>query len=252
VFKGVAFGYQAEVPVLGDIDLDVRVGTRVALVGLSGSGKTTLVRLLPRFYDPWQGTITVDGVDVRDYPLDVLRRNIGLVLQDSVLFEGTIRENIVLDRQDVTEEEIVAAAAQACVHETIMKLPGGYEAQVREHGKNLSSGQRQRIAIARAVLRDAPILILDEPTANLDVEAETEVMRAIERLTVGRTVIVISHRLSTLGNVDEIVVLESGHIAERGTYQQLKARGGVFTRLLAAQNRYSAEPINLEPTTRVS
>jgi ABC-type multidrug transport system fused ATPase/permease subunit len=252
VFKGVAFGYQAEVPVLGDIDLDVRVGTRVALVGLSGSGKTTLVRLLPRFYDPWQGTITVDGVDVRDYPLDVLRRNIGLVLQDSVLFEGTIRENIVLDRQDVTEEEIVAAAAQACVHETIMKLPGGYEAQVREHGKNLSSGQRQRIAIARAVLRDAPILILDEPTANLDVEAETEVMRAIERLTAGRTVIVISHRLSTLGNVDEIVVLESGHIAERGTYQQLKARGGVFTRLLAAQNRYSAEPINFEPTTRVS
>jgi ABC-type multidrug transport system fused ATPase/permease subunit len=243
VYKGVVFGYDEGRPVLHGIDLDVPTGRRVALVGLSGSGKTTLVRLLPRFYDRWEGTITVDGVDINAYPRDVLRRNIGFVLQDSVLFEGTIRENIVLDREDATEEEVVAAAKDACIHDTILNTPGGYDAQVREHGKNFSSGQRQRIAIARAFLRDAPILILDEPTANLDVEAEAEVMRAIERLTEGRTVIVISHRLSTLGHVDEIAVLEAGRIVEHGTYQQLKASGGTFARLLVSQNRYAAEPI---------
>jgi ABC-type multidrug transport system ATPase subunit len=218
------------------------VGKRIALVGLSGSGKTTLVRLLPRFYDPWAGTITIDGVDIRDYPLEVLRRSIGMVLQDSVLFEGTIRDNIGVGRPDATDEEIVAAAKQACVHTTIMNTPGAYDAQVREQGKNFSSGQRQRIAVARAILRDAPILILDEPTANLDVEAEAEVMRAIERLTSGRTVIVISHRLSTLGHVDEIAVLEAGRIVERGSYQELKAAGGAFAHLLAEQTRYAAEP----------
>jgi ABC-type multidrug transport system fused ATPase/permease subunit len=243
VYQGVVFGYEEGRPVLHGIDLEVPTGRRVALVGLSGSGKTTLVRLLPRFYDRWEGTITVDGVDINAYPRDILRRNIGFVLQDSVLFEGTIRENIVLDREDATEEQVVAAAKDACIHDTILSTPGGYDAQVREHGKNFSSGQRQRIAIARAFLRDAPILILDEPTANLDVEAEAEVMRAIERLTEGRTVIVISHRLSTLGHVDEIAVLEAGRIVERGSYQQLKASGGTFARLLVSQNRYAAEPI---------
>jgi ABC-type multidrug transport system fused ATPase/permease subunit len=244
-YRGVVFGYDAGRPVLQGIDLDIPVGTRLALVGLSGSGKTTLVRLLPRFYEPWEGTITIDGVDIRSYPRDVLRRNIGIVLQDSVLFEGTIRENIVLDCEGVTEKQLVAAAEQACVHDTIVDTLGGYDALVREQGKNFSSGQRQRIAIARAFLRDAPILILDEPTANLDVEAEAEVMRAIERLTEGRTVIVISHRLSTLGRVDEIAVLQAGRIVERGTYQQLKCSGGAFARLLAEQNRYAAEPIPL-------
>jgi ABC-type multidrug transport system fused ATPase/permease subunit len=224
------------------------VGKRVALVGLSGSGKTTLVRLLPRFYTQWQGSITVDGVDIRAYPRDVLRRNISIVLQDSILFEGTIRDNIVMDRKGVTDDELEAAASEAHIHDTIIDMPGGYDARVRELGKNFSSGQRQRIAIARAILRDAPILILDEPTANLDVEAEAEVMRAIDRLTTGRTVIVISHRLSTLGRVDEIAVLEGGRIVERGTYQQLKASGGTFTHLLAEQNRYAAEPIPLTPT----
>ncbi|HMC36666.1 MAG TPA: ABC transporter ATP-binding protein, partial [Actinomycetota bacterium] len=244
-YRGVVFGYEEDRPVLRGIDLDVPAGTRVALVGLSGSGKTTAVRLLPRFYEPWEGTITIDGFDIGSWPRDVLRRNIGMVLQDSVLFEGTIRDNIVLDREDASEEDVVAAAKEACIHDTIMDLPDGYGAQVREHGKNFSSGQRQRIAIARAILRDAPILILDEPTANLDVEAEAEVMRAIERLTEGRTVIVISHRLSALGHVDEIAVLEAGRIVEHGTYQQLKASGGAFARLLAEQNRYAAEPIAL-------
>lgn len=244
-YRGVVFGYDEGRPILHNIDLEVQQGKRVALVGLSGSGKTTLVRLLPRLYEQWSGVITIDGVDVRDFPREVLRRHIGIVLQDSVLFEGTIRENIVLNQEGVTEEQLVSAATQACIHDTIVEMPGGYEAKVRELGKNFSSGQRQRIAIARAILRDAPILILDEPTANLDVEAEAEVMRAVERLTAGRTVIVISHRLSTLGRVDQIAVLEAGHIVERGTYQELKVRGGSFARLLAEQNRYAAEPVLL-------
>jgi ABC-type multidrug transport system fused ATPase/permease subunit len=242
-YKGVVFGYEEGRPVLKGIEFQVPVGKRIALVGLSGSGKTTLVRMLPRFYDPWDGMVTVNGVDIRSYPLDVLRRSIGIVMQDSVLFEGTIRENIRLGRPDATDEEIVTAAQEACVHTTIMNTPNGYDTQVREQGKNFSSGQRQRIAVARAILRDAPILILDEPTANLDVEAEAEVMRAIERLTAGRTVIVISHRLSTLGHVDEIAVLEAGRIIERGTYRELKALGGTFAHLLAQQNRYAAEPL---------
>jgi ABC-type multidrug transport system fused ATPase/permease subunit len=244
-YHGIAFGYEPGRPVLTDIDLEIPSGKRIALVGLSGSGKTTMVRLLPRFYEPWAGSITIDGSDIRNYRRDGLRRSIGIVLQDSILFEGTVRENIVLDRSNVSEAKLIAAAQQACIHDTIVNMPGGYEARVRELGKNFSSGQRQRIAIARAILRDAPILILDEPTANLDVEAEAEVMRAVERLTEGRTVIVISHRLSTLGRVDEIAVLEAGRIVERGTYQELKALGGSFAHLLAEQNRYAAEPVEL-------
>jgi ABC-type multidrug transport system fused ATPase/permease subunit len=245
VYRNVTFGYDTGRPVLHGIDLEVPMGKRIALVGLSGSGKTTLVRLLPRLYERWSGSITIDGVDIDELPRDELRRHIGIVLQDSILFEGTIRDNIVLNKQGVDDEQLHEAARQACIHDTIMGMEDGYDARVRELGKNFSSGQRQRIAIARAILRDAPILILDEPTANLDVEAEAEVMRAVERLTENRTVIVISHRLSTLGHVDEICLLESGRIAERGTYQELKAAGGSFAHLLAEQNRYAAEPVVL-------
>jgi ABC-type multidrug transport system fused ATPase/permease subunit len=237
---GVVFGYASGAPVLRDVDLHVAAGRRIALVGLSGSGKTTLVKLIPRFFEAWAGSVRVDGIDVEDYPLDVLRNNISLVLQESVLFEGTVRENIALGRPDATDEEVAEAARKAHIHDTIAALPGGYGAHVREGGKNFSGGQRQRLAIARAILRDAPILILDEPTASLDVEAEAEVMRALQTLVRGRTVLMISHRLSTLGSVDEIVVLDQGRIIEQGSYRELSRAGGMFARLLEEQNRYSA------------
>jgi ABC-type multidrug transport system ATPase subunit len=240
-FEHVVMGYLPGLPVLHDINLQINSGKKVALVGLSGGGKTTLVKLIPRFYEIQQGTISIDGVDNRLYPLEVLRSNIGMVLQDSVLFEGTIRENIAFGRPGARLEDIIEAAKKAQIHETITSLPDGYDTHVSEQGKNFSGGQRQRMAIARAILRDAPILILDEPTAALDVEAEAEVMRALDALVVGRTVIVISHRLSTLGNVDEIVVLSAGRIIERGTYKELKRLGGAFTHMLEEQNRYSAE-----------
>src|SRR5207249_8873918 len=209
-------------PILKGINLHIPVGKKVALVGLSGGGKTTLVKLISRLYEIQQGAVRIDGVDNRMYPLAVLRKNVSMVLQDNVLFEGTIRENIAIGKPGANDDEIIDAAKKAQMHETIMDLPDGYNTLVREQGKNFSGGQRQRLAIARAILRDAPILILDEPTASLDVEAEVEVMRAVDTLVVGRTVIVISHRLSTLGNVDEIVVLSDGRIIERGNYRELK------------------------------
>lgn len=250
VFENVHFGYSPQQPVLKGINLHIPAGKRVALVGLSGGGKTTLVKLIPRFYEIQQGAVRVDGVDNRMYPLKVLRENVSMVLQDSVLFEGTIRENIEVGRPGASEEDIITAAKRAQMHETIMRLPDGYDTLVREQGKNFSGGQRQRIAIARAILRDAPLLILDEPTASLDVEAEAEVMRALDTLIVGRTVIVISHRLSTLGNVDEIVVLGDGRIVEKGTYKELKRMRGVFAGLLDEQNRYSAERIGEQSVLR--
>src|SRR5437763_11595583 len=240
-FENVWMSYVPGQPVLKGINLHLSPGKRIALVGLSGGGKTTLVKLISRFYDIQQGVIKIDGVDIRLYPLDVLRNNVSIVLQDSVLFEGTIRENIAIGRPGASIEQIVDVAKKANIHETIMNLPEGYDTTVREQGKNFSVGQRQRIAIARALLRDAPILILDEPTAALDVESEAEVMHALDQLVVNRTVIVISHRLSTLGNVDEILVLKQGLIAERDSYKQLKELRGIFANLLAEQNRYSAE-----------
>jgi ABC-type multidrug transport system fused ATPase/permease subunit len=240
-FKGVQFGYTPERTILKGIDLQIGAGKRVALVGLSGGGKTTLVKLIPRFYEIQQGTLQIDGVDNRMYPLNVLRQNVSMVLQDSVLFEGTLRENIEVGRPGASMDEIIEAAKKAHIHDSIINILGGYDRMVREQGKDLSGGQRQRIAIARAILRDAPILILDEPTAALDVEAEAEVMRALDTLIVGRTVLLISHRLSTLGHVDEIIVLKEGLIIEQGTYKELKQRGGVFASMLEEQNRYNLD-----------
>ena len=240
-FENVVMGYLPGVPVLKGINLHLSPGKRIGLVGLSGAGKTTLVKLIPRFYDIWQGTIKIDGVDNRLYPLDVLRNNVSMVLQDSVLFEGTIRENIAFGQPGAGIEDIVEAAKKANIHEMIESLPDGYETHVSEQGENFSAGQRQRVAIARAILRDAPILILDEPTAALDVEAEVEVMRALNALIVGRTVLTISHRLSTVGNVDEILVLHDGQIVEQGTFRQLKQKKGLFAKLVDEQNRYNPD-----------
>lgn len=243
-FENVVFGYVPDSPVLYGINLHIPAGRKVALVGLSGGGKTTLVKLIPRFYEIQQGSVRIDGLDNRLYPLRVLRQNVSMVLQESVLFEGTVRDNIAVGKPGATDEEVVEAAKQAHIHDAIVQDLGGYDRLVREQGKDLSGGQRQRMAIARAILRDAPILILDEPTAALDVEAEAEVMRALNTLIQGRTVLMISHRLSTLGDVEEIVVLKDGRIVEQGTFKDLKRRGGVFAALLAEQNRYNIEKIN--------
>jgi len=241
-FENVVFGYTPDSPpVLKGMNLHIPQGRKVALVGLSGGGKTTLVKLIPRFYEISQGCVRIDGVDNRQYPLKVLRQNVSMVLQDSVLFEGTIAENIAIGKPGAALYEVIEAAKKANIHDSIVSILGGYDRLVREQGKDLSGGQRQRIAIARAILRDAPILILDEPTAALDVESEAEVMHALDKLIVGRTVIMISHRLSTLGNVEEIIVLKEGRIAEQGTFKELKQRGGVFASLLAEQNRYNLE-----------
>jgi ABC-type multidrug transport system fused ATPase/permease subunit len=239
VYRGVVFGYAEGVPVLKRIDLNIAPDRRVALVGLSGSGKTTMVKLIPRFYDVWEGAVELDGTDVRRYPLAALRANISLVLQDSILFEGTIRDNLALGRPDATDADVVEAARRAHIHDRIMAMSGGYGAEVRGQGKNFSGGERQRLAIARAMLRDSPVLILDEPTANLDVEAEAEVMRAIDTLIEGRTVVMISHRLSTLGHADEIIVLADGEIAEQGTFSELERSDGIFARMLAEQYKYT-------------
>ena len=240
-FENVIFGYTPNRPILKGINLNISAGKKVALVGLSGGGKTTLVKLISRLYEIQQGVVRIDGVDNRMFPLSVLRRNVSMVLQDNVLFEGTIRENIEIGKPGASFEEVIDAAKKAHMHDTIMDLPDKYDTEVREQGKNFSGGQRQRLAIARAILRDSPILILDEPTAALDVEAEAEVMHALDKLVVGRTVLMISHRLSTLGNVDEIIVLKDGRIVEQGTFKELKRRGGVFAGLLDEQNRYNLD-----------
>src|SRR5712692_9818671 len=244
IFDHVVFSYSPNRPVLKGINLHIAAGKKVALVGLSGGGKTTLVKLISRFYEIQQGAVKIDGVENRVYPLDILRQNVSMVLQDNVLFEGNVRENIEIGKPGASMEEIIDAAKQAYVHETIVSLPDGYETEVREQGKNFSGGQRQRLAIARAILRDSPILILDEPTAALDVEAEAEVMHALDKLVVGRTVLMISHRLSTLGNVDEVIVLKGGRIVEQGGFQELKRKGGVFAALLEEQNRYNADRVD--------
>ncbi|HWZ20402.1 MAG TPA: ABC transporter ATP-binding protein [Ktedonobacteraceae bacterium] len=241
IFENVFFGYTKERTVLKGINLHIPAGRKVALVGYSGSGKTTLVKLIPRFYQREQGAIKIDSVDNTKYPLHVLRQNMSMVLQESILFEGTIRENLEIGRPGASMKLIIDAAKKANIHEMIMDMPEGYDTYVREQGNNFSAGQRQRLTIARAILRDSPILILDEPTANLDVEAESEVMHALNSLIVGRTVLTISHRLSTLGNVDEILVMQYGQIVERGTFKELKRNNGVFANLLKEQNRYSPE-----------
>jgi subfamily B ATP-binding cassette protein MsbA len=234
-FDHVAFSYDPDSPVLRDVTFSIAAGQFVGVVGSTGGGKSTLVSLIPRFYDATAGRVLIDGVDVRDYKLKPMRDQIGFVLQDTVLFRGTVRENIAYGRPGATEGEIVEAARLANAHEFIARMPKGYDTQVGERGLTLSGGERQRIGIARAVVRNSGILILDEPTAALDSESEKVVIQALERLMRGRTVITIAHRLSTIRDADKIVVLKDGSVEEQGTHDELVALGGSYAELYRTQ-----------------
>ncbi len=234
-FERVSFAYESGIEVVRDIDLDIAPGEIVALVGPSGAGKSTLFNLIPRFYDPTSGAVKLDGIDLRDLTLASLRANIGIVPQETVLFSGTVRENILYGRLDASEQEMIAAAKAANAHEFILALPQGYDTPVGERGVKLSGGQRQRVAIARAVLKDPRVLLLDEATSSLDSESEGLVQEALGRLMQGRTTIIIAHRLSTVQIAHRIAVLDKGRLVELGTHDELLARDGLYRRLYLLQ-----------------
>jgi ABC-type multidrug transport system fused ATPase/permease subunit len=236
IFEKVCFAYEKESPILLNTDFKIECGQRIGICGPTGSGKSTVVSLIARFYDPTGGRILIDDTDISDYILDKLRSQIGYVLQDTVLFFGSIRENIAYGRPDATEEEIIEAARLAHADEFINKMPHGYDTLVGERGVTLSGGQKQRIGIARAIVRNSPILILDEPTAALDTESEKLVMEALERLMEGRTVITIAHRLSTIRDADKIIVIENGCVAEQGTHEELMEKREIYADLYNVQN----------------
>jgi subfamily B ATP-binding cassette protein MsbA len=243
-FEHVAFAYSADSPVLKDVSFKIKAGQLVGVVGPTGGRKSTIVSLIPRFYDPASGVVKIDGVDIRDYKFHSMRDQIGYVLQETVLFEGTVRDNIAYGRKGVTEQEIIEAAKLANADEFIARMPHRYDTMVGERGETLSGGQRQRIGIARAIIRNNPILILDEPTAALDTESERLVIEALERLMKGRTVITIAHRLSTIRDAHKIIVLKEGVVAEEGTHDELVARGGVYAELYRIQfNTAPAGPV---------
>ena len=231
VFDHVCFSYHPGIPVLNDINITIKAGQRIGICGPTGGGKSTLASLIPRLYDPTSGRILIDGIDISEYTLEGLRREIGFVLQDTMLFYGTIRNNIAYGRPGASEKEIEEAARLANAHEFISKLPLGYDTIVGERGVTLSGGEGQRIGIARAVIRNSPILILDEPTASLDAESEKIVSDALGKLMKGRTVITISHRLNTLVSADKIFVIKDGKVAEEGTHQQLLTHGSIYAEL---------------------
>ncbi|HVK04151.1 MAG TPA: ABC transporter ATP-binding protein [Armatimonadaceae bacterium] len=235
-FENVSFGYDKTRRVLENVDLEVKPGEMIGLVGHSGAGKTTIINLLSRFYDPVEGRILIDGVDMRDVDLHDLRRQLGIVLQEPFLFPGTITENIAYGKPDATPEEVMRAAKAANAHDFIMRFPDGYDTQAGERGTRLSGGERQRISIARAILHDPRILILDEATASVDTETEKQIQEAIARLITGRTTFAIAHRLSTLRNADRLVVIDKGKVAEMGTHDELMAKeDGIFRRLVDMQ-----------------
>lgn len=235
VFEHVAFAYDVKNPVLQDVCFTIKPGQLVGIVGPTGSGKSTVVSMIPRFYDPTGGTVRIDGRDVRDCKLTSLRQQIGYVLQDTVLFRGTIAENIAFGRPNASRQEIIAAAELANAHEFISRMAQGYDTMVGERGSTLSGGQRQRIGIARVMVRNNPILLLDEPTAALDSESEKLVIEALERLMKGRTVITISHRLTTIRDADQIIVIAGGVVAESGTHDELMAKNAIYAQLHRTQ-----------------
>jgi subfamily B ATP-binding cassette protein MsbA len=234
-FDHIAFGYDPANPILTDLSLKIKPGQFVGIVGPTGSGKSTVVSLIPRFYDVQSGTVLIDRQDIRKYKLKHLRDQIGYVLQDTVLFHGTIFENIAFGRPGATKEEVIAAAKLANAHDFIMAMPLGYDTPVGDRGLTLSGGQRQRIGIARVMIRNSPILLLDEPTAALDSESERLVIDALEKLMKGKTVIAIAHRLSTIRDADQIAVIKGGVVAENGTHDELMAKNGLYAELHRTQ-----------------
>lgn len=239
-FHNVVYGYEKHHPVLKDISLDVRAGEMIGLVGHSGAGKSTFINLICRFYDADEGRITIDGIDLRGISQTELRKQIGVVLQETFLFDGTIAENIAYSKPDATPEEIMRAAKIANAHDFIVRMPDGYDTKVGERGHRLSGGEKQRVSIARAIIHDPRILILDEATASVDTETEKQIQEAISRLVEGRTTFAIAHRLSTLRNADRLVVLDKGKIVEVGTHEQLLGiEGGAYRKLVDAQQELS-------------
>ena len=235
-FEHVTFGY-GETEVLHDISVTLKQGCLTALVGPSGSGKSTLLKLCARFYDPQQGKVTFNNTDMSEIEPEALMKQISMVFQNVYLFQDTIKNNIRFGKADATDEEIEDAARKACCHEFIMKLPNGYDTMVGEGGCTLSGGEKQRVSIARAILKEAPVVLLDEATASLDPENEVDVQKAINTLIAGRTVIVIAHRLKTIKNADKIIVLENGCVTEQGTHRELIGREGLYYKLWSIQEK---------------
>ncbi|NNC42480.1 MAG: ABC transporter ATP-binding protein, partial [Acidimicrobiia bacterium] len=234
-FDHVSFAYANEVPVLDDLSFDVPAGATVAIVGSTGAGKSTVIKLLLRFYDPTAGSIQVDGIDIRTLSFASLRGAIGLVSQDVFLFHGTVRENIAYGRPEAAIERVIEAATIAEAHEFIMSFPDGYDTIVGERGQKLSGGQRQRISLARAILKDPPILVLDEATSSVDNETEAAIQRSLEKISIDRTTVVIAHRLSTVRHADNIVVLDAGGVSEQGNHDDLLRKDGMYAALWKVQ-----------------